>query len=194
MPGVGAFTVPGTSSTLRVEQGSGQRWNAIFNSLAPIEFERDGSFGGAAFCANSDALGIVLTSNGRRAGLQSPWAWILQDLKNPSAKPYAIETQRYTSDGKLGLVPMIYTTPDCSIVALIDVVDNPNTPYRIRLYDMLIRSIFGAGYFNVPQMDYNQFQMNLYQGDATTMNLVIKYPAGPGTMTSQTYPMQTKSY
>ena len=65
---------------------------------------------------------------------------------------------------------------------------------RTRSTSMLIRSIFGAGYFNVAQMDYNQFQMNLYQGDASTMNLVIKYPGSAGTITSQTYPMQNKSY
>jgi hypothetical protein len=174
-PGVSSGSPAGSTSTLRVEQLGGPRWAATFNSLPAIEFERDNNFGGAAFCTNSDATGVVLSSNGKKLGLSSPWGIVLQEL-NRSAAPHILEARRFSSDGKTGLVPVIYMTPDCTIAVIVDVSDNAAAPYRIRTYDLLTRQMLGTDTFAATIMTYDVVVPELFAGDNSAMRLSVRYP------------------
>ncbi len=185
-PGVAAIAFPGTASmtpvastsTLRVEQLGGPRWGATFNSLPRIEFERDGNFGGATFCATSDAVGVVLSSNGRKLGLSSDWGIVLQELnRNPVPSPYIIEARRLSSDGKLGLVPLTYLSQDCTLAVIVDISDNSATPYRIRAYDLLTRQMLGTDMFAVAgAMTYDAVVPELFAVNNTEMRFSVRYP------------------
>jgi len=176
-PGIASGSSPGTSSSLRIEQLGGPRWAATFNSLPRIELERDGDFGGAAFCATSDAVGVVLSSNGKKLGLTSPWGIVLQELnRNPVPASHILDARRFSSDGKLGLVPMIYLTQDCSIAVIVDISDNAATPYRIRTYDVLARQMLGTDTFAASGMTYDTVIPELFAGDKTAMSLSVRYP------------------
>ncbi|HMA21878.1 MAG TPA: hypothetical protein VKO87_13800 [Gemmatimonadaceae bacterium] len=174
-PGVTSGSPAGSTATLRVDQLGGPRWSATFNSLAPIEFERENNFGGATFCTNSDAVGVVLSSNGKKLGLSSPWGIVLQEL-NRSASPHVLDARRISSDGKTGLVPMIYLTPDCTIAVIVDISDNAATPYRIRTYDLLTRQMLGTDMFAANAISYDIASAALFPVDNTTMRLSVVYP------------------
>lgn len=175
--GVASGSPQGSSSTLLVEQLGGPRWGATFNSLPRIEFERDGNFGGAAFCTNSDAVGVVLSSNGRKLGLTSPWGIVLQELnRTPAPAAHVLDARRLSSDGKIGLVPMIYLTPDCSLAVIVDISDVAATPYRIRTYDLLTRQFLGTDMFAAANMQYDAVVPDLFVGDKTAMTLSVRYP------------------
>jgi len=185
-PGVAAIAFPGTASmspagstsTLRVEQLGGPRWAATFNSLPRVEFERDGNFGGAAFCATNDAVGVVLSSNGKRLGLDSPWGIVLQELnRNPVPAAHILEARRLSSDGKLGLVPMVYLSQDCTLAVIVDISDNAATPYRIRAYDLLTRQMLGTDMFAVAgAMTYDAVVPELFAVNNTEMRFSVRYP------------------
>jgi hypothetical protein len=177
-PGIASGSPAGSSSTLRVDQLGGSRWAATFNSLPPIEFERDKDFGGAAFCATSDAVGVVLSSNGSKLGLTSPWGIVLQELnRSPVPAAHVLEARRFSSTGKLGLVPMVYLTPDCTLAVIVDMSDNAAAPYRIRTYDLLTRQMLGTDMFAVPAMTYdNTVIPELFAGDNTAMRFSVRYP------------------
>jgi hypothetical protein len=177
-PGIASMSPPGSGSTLRVEQLGGPRWAATFNSLPRIEFERDGNFGGAAFCATSDAVGVVLSANGKRLGLSSPWGIVLQELnRNPVPPAHILEARRISSDGKIGLVPVTYMSPDCTLAVIVDISDNAATPYRIRTYDLLTRQMLGTDMFAVPgAMQYDAVAAELFAGDNTAMRFSVRYP------------------
>ena len=177
-PGTASMSPPGSSSTLRVEQLGGPKWAATFNSLSRIEFERDANFGGAAFCATSDAVGVVLSSNGRRLGLASPWGIVLQELnRNPVPAAHVLEARRLSSDGRLGLVPLIYLSPDCTLAVIVDISDVAATPYRIRTYDLLTRQLLGTDMFAVAgAMTYDAVIPELFAIDNTEMRLSVRYP------------------
>jgi len=174
-PGVASKTAAGSTSTLRVDQIGGPRWSATFNSLPPIEFERENNFGGAEFCVNSDAVGVVLSSNGKKLGLTSPWGIVLQEL-NRSAPPHVLDARRTSSDGKTAVVPMIYMTPDCTLAVIVDVSDNPAAPYRIRTYDLLTRQMLGTDMFAANAITYDIAIPELFPIDNTTMRLSVQYP------------------
>jgi hypothetical protein len=174
-PGIASGSPTGSTSTLRIDQLGGPRWSATFNSLAPIEFERENNFGGATFCTNSDAVGVVLSSNGKKLGLSSPWGIVLQEL-NRSAAPHVLDARRLSSDGKTGLVPMIYLTPDCTIAVIVDVSDNSSAPYRIRTYDLLTRQMLGTDMFAASAISYDIASATLFPVDNTTMRLSVAYP------------------
>ena len=176
-PGVGSGSPVGSTSTLVVESLGGPRWGATFNALPRIEFERDGNTGGAAFCATSDAVGVVLSSNGKKLGLSSPWGIVLQELnRNPVPAAHILDARRSSSDGKIGLVPTIYMTPDCTIAVIVDVSDVAATPYRIRIYDLLTRQMLGTDMFAVSSVSYDSIVPELFQGDNVAMNLSVRYP------------------
>jgi hypothetical protein len=163
---------------LRVEPLGGPQWAATFNSLPRIEFERDKDFGGAAFCATSDAVGVVLSSNGKKLGLTSPWGIVLQELnRSPIPAPHVLDARRFSSDGKLGLVPMVYLTPDCTLAAIVDISDNAAAPYRVRTYDLLTRQMLGTDMFATAAMTYdNTVIPELFSGDNTAMRFSVRYP------------------
>jgi hypothetical protein len=179
-PGLAGVTLPGVASTatLRVESLGGPRWAATFNSLPRIEFERDGNFGGAAFCSTSDAVGVVLSSNGKKLGLTSPWGIVLQELnRSPVPPAHVIEARRLSSDGKLGLVPVTYMSQDCTLAVIVDISDNAATPYRIRTYDLLTRQMLGTDMFAVAgAMTYDAVVPELFGGDNTAMRFSVRYP------------------
>jgi hypothetical protein len=177
-PGVASMSPAGSTSTLRVEQLGGPRWAATFNSLPRIEFERDGNFGGAAFCATSDAVGVVLSSNGKRLGLASPWGVVLQELnRNPVPSPHILDARRFSSDGKIGLVPVTYLSQDCTLAVIVDISDVASTPYRIRTYDLLTRQMLGTDMFAMPGgMTYDAVVPELFGGDNTAMRFSVRYP------------------
>lgn len=174
-PGIASGSPAGSTSTLRIDQLGGPRWSATFNALAPIEFERENNFGGATFCTNSDAVGVVLSSNGKKLGLTSPWGIVLQEL-NRSAAPHVLDARRLSSDGKFGLVPMIYLTPDCTIAVIVDISDNAAAPYRIRTYDLLTRQMLGTDVFAAGAISYDIAAATLFPVDNTTMRLSVVYP------------------
>jgi hypothetical protein len=177
MTGVASGPPAGSTSTLKVESLGGPRWGATFNSLPRIDFERDGDFGGAAFCATSDAVGVVLSSNGKKLGLTSPWGIVLQELnRTPVPAAHILDTRRYSSDGKVGLIPLIYLTPDCTIAVIVDVSDVAGTPYRIRTYDLLTRQMLGTDMFAAGSMSYDIAISELFAGDNTAMKLSVQYP------------------
>jgi hypothetical protein len=177
LPGVTSGSPVGSASTLKVEQLGGPRWGATFNALPRIEFEREGNFGGATFCATSDAVGVVMSANGKKLGLSSPWGIVLQELnRSPVPTPHILEARRYSSDGKIGLVPLIYLTPDCTIAVIVDVSDVPGTPYRIRTYDLLTRQTLGADNFAAAATSYDIAIVDLSAGDNTAMILSVRYP------------------
>jgi hypothetical protein len=173
-PGVASKTAAGSTSTLRVDQIGGPRWSATFNSLPPIEFERENNFGGAEFCVNSDAVGVVVSSNGKKLGLTSPWGIVLQEL-NRSAPPHVLDARRVSSDGKIGLVPMVYMTPDCTLAVIVDVSDNSAAPYRIRTYDLLTRQMLGTDMFAAQSTSYDTAITELFGGDNANMRLSVQY-------------------
>lgn len=175
LPGTASGSPAGSTSTLRVDQLGGPRWSATFNSLAPIDFERENNFGGATFCTNSDAVGVVLSSNGKKLGLTSPWGIVLQEL-NRTAAPHVLDARRLSSDGKTGLVPMIYLTPDCTIAVIVDISDVAATPYRIRTYDLLARQMLGTDMFAARAISYDIASITLFPVDNTTMRLSVVYP------------------
>ena len=177
LPGIASVSPPGTASTLRVEQLGGPRWAATFNSLPRIEFERDGDFGGAAFCATSDAVGAVLSANGKKLGLTSPWGIVLQELnRSPVPAPHVLEASRLSADGRIGLVPLIYLTPDCTLAVIVDISDNTATPYRIRTYDLLTRQLLGTDTFGAAAVSYDIAIVELFAGDNSAMTLSVRYP------------------
>jgi len=177
MTGIASGPSAGSTSTLKVESLGGPRWGATFNSLPRIDFERDGDFGGAAFCATSDAVGVVLSSNGKKLGLTSPWGIVLQELnRTPVPAAHILDTRRYSSDGKVGLIPLIYLTPDCTIAVIVDVSDVAGTPYRIRTYDLLTRQMLGTDMFAAGSMSYDIAISELFAGDNTAMKLSVQYP------------------
>lgn len=176
-PGTASGSPTGSTSTLRVESLGGPRWGATFNSLPRIDFERDGNFGGASFCATNDAVGVVLSSNGKKLGLTSPWGIVLQELnRTPVPAAHILDTRRYSSDGKVGLIPLIYLTQDCTIAVIVDVSDVAGTPYRIRTYDLLTRQILGTDMFAAASMSYDIAIPELFEGDSTAMKLSVQYP------------------
>ncbi len=177
LTGIASVSPAGSSSTLRVEQLGGPRWAATFNSLPPIEFERDNNFGGATFCTNSDAVGVVLSSNGRKLGLASQWGIVLQELnRTPVPAAHVLEARRQSSDGKTAFVPLIYLTPDCTLAVIVDPSDNPATPYRIRTYDLLTRQMLGTDMFAAQAISYDIAIPELFPVDNATMNLSVRYP------------------
>jgi hypothetical protein len=177
LPAVASGSPAGSTSTLTIQQLGGPRWAATFNSLPRIEFERDGKYGGAAFCATSDAVGVVLSANGKALGLTSPWGIVLQELnRTPVPAAHILETRRISSDGKTGLIPLIYLTQDCTIAVIVDVSDNAATPYRIRTYDLLTRQMLGTDMFAAQAMSYDIAISELFPGDNTAMNLSVRYP------------------
>jgi hypothetical protein len=166
-----------TGATMQIEQLSANRYAATFNAMPKIEFERQGDFGGAALCPNHESVGVVLSANGRRAGVSSPWAVILQELRRSTPQaPHVLEAQRFTADGKVGLVPLVYLTPDCTLAVIVDVFDNPAGPYRVRMYDLLTRAFLGSAAFNAAEMIYSSVRVELFPGDATAMTLLTSYP------------------
>jgi hypothetical protein len=177
-PGITSGSPTGSSSTLRVEPLGGPQWAATFNSLPRIEFERDKNFGGAAFCATNDAVGVVLSSNGKKLGLTSPWGIVLQELnRSPIPAPHVLDARRFSSDGKLGLVPMVYLTPDCTLAVIVDISDNAAAPYRVRTYDLLTRQMLGTDMFATAAMTYdNTVIPELFSGDNTAMRFSVRYP------------------
>jgi len=177
LPGVASGSPAGSTSTLTIQQLGGPRYAATFNSLPRIEFERDGKNGGATFCATSDAVGVVLSANGKALGLTSPWGIVLQELnRTPVPAAHVLETRRFSSDGKTGLIPLIYLTQDCTIAVIVDVSDNAATPYRIRTYDLLTRQMLGTDMFAAQAMSYDIAISELFPGDNTAMNLSVRYP------------------
>jgi hypothetical protein len=184
MPGVTSRTAASSNSRLRVAQLDAVRWTATFDQFAPMEFTREQDFGGAEFCANSDALGLVVSPDGPRSGVQTPWVVRLLDLKGAtSAQPVALEARRLSADGRVGLVPMVYTSPDCTVVAIVDVNTVPTPAYRVRVYDVLRRQWLGEAAFDTPQVQYGVIQSFLNPLSATEMRLVTTHPAG--TLTTQ---------
>jgi hypothetical protein len=176
-PGTASQTPAGSTSTLRVDPLGGPRWAATFNSLPRIDFERDGDFGGATFCPTSDAVGVVLSSNGKKLGLTTPWGVVLQESnRNPVPAPHVLDARRLSSDGKIGLVPTVYLTPDCTIAVIVDVSDNPAAPYRIRTYDLLTRQMLGTDTFAANAVTYDVAVVVLNAVDNATMNLSVRYP------------------
>jgi len=175
LTGIASGSPVGSTSTLRIEQLGGPRWAATFNSLPPIEFERENNFGGAAFCSTSDAVGVVLSSNGKKLGLTSQWGIVLQEL-NRSAPPHVLEARRTSSDGKTAFVPLTYFTPDCTIAVIVDVSDNAAAPYRIRTYDLLTRQLLGTDMFAAAAISYDIAIPELFPVDNVTMNLSVRYP------------------
>ena len=175
-PGVASGSPVGSSSTLRVVQLGGPRWGATFNSLPQIEFEREKDFGGAAFCPTNDAVGVVLSSNGKNLGLTSPWGIVLQELnRSPVPAAHVLDARRFSSDGKLGLVPMVYLTPDCTLAVIVDMSDNAAAPYRIRTYDLLTRQMLGTDMFAAAAMTYDTVIPELFGGDNTAMRFSVRY-------------------
>ena len=190
LAGVGAQNPPGTSSTLKVEQLGGPRWAATFNALPRIEFEREGDFGGATFCANNDAVGVVMSANGRKLGLTSPWGIILQELnRSPVPAQHILEARRFSSDGKTGLVPLVYLTPDCTLAVIVDVSDNTATPYRIRAYDLLTRQLLGTDMFAAAATSYDMAVPELFAVDNNLMNFSVRYPGK-----NQVFPIPHRSF
>lgn len=176
LTGIASLTKP-SGATLRVEQLSGNRWGATFNALPRVEFERDGNFGGATFCATSDAVGVVMTANGRRAGVSSPWAIVLQELdRTPVPAAHLLEARRLSPDGRIGLVPLVFLTPDCTLAVIVDVSDNAAMPYRLRMYDLLARQFLGSVNFAAPEVMYTSVRAELFPGDPTAMLLLTAYP------------------
>jgi hypothetical protein len=162
---------------LVVDQLSANRYGATFNALPRIEFERENGFGGATLCPTSNAVGVVITANGRRAGVASPWAIVLQELNRSPAPPaHVIEAQRFSPDGKVGLVPVVYTTPDCTVAVVLDVAANAPTPYRVRAYDLLTRQILHTATFSAVDVTYRTVSAALLATDLTKMTLTLGYP------------------
>jgi hypothetical protein len=176
MPGITSGSAAGSTSTLQIQQLSPSRWGATFNSLPRIEFEREGNFGGAAFCPTSDAVGVVLSSDGKKLGLTSPWGIVLQELNAPVPAPHILDARRLSSDRKIGLVPLIYLAPDCTIAVIVDISDNAATPYRIRTYDLLTRQMLGTDMFAATSVSYDIAIAELFPGDKEAMNLSVRYP------------------
>jgi hypothetical protein len=186
-PGMLLLTMPATTSRraaysntmLRIAQVDATRWTATFGNLAPMEFTRDGNLGGADFCANSDALGLVVSADGPRYGVMTDWVVRLLDLKGASSvQPIALEARRLSADGSVGLVPMVYTSPDCTVIAIVDVNTVRSPAYRLRVFDVFRRQWLGEVAFDVANVQYDVIQSSLNQFSTTEMRLVTTHPAG----------------
>ena len=116
-----------------------------------------------------------MSSNGRKLGLTSPWGIVLQEL-NRSAPPHILEARRISSDGRIGFVPTVYTTPDCTIAVIVDISDVAATPYRIRAYDLLARQMLLTDMFAASAMQYDVVRPALFAGDIDGMKLSVVYP------------------
>ena len=174
LTGVASVTFPGTASTLLVAQATPQRWSATFNALPPIDFTRDGNFGGATFCPTSDAVGVVLSAGAKRGSPSGTWSVVLQELnRSPVPPAHVIDARRISSDGKIGLVPLTYLTPDCTVAVVVDVSDDAARPYRLRVYDLLTRQVLGTQLFAAAMTSYDMVRVELLPGDLNAMSLAV---------------------